>query len=174
MEFTGSEEEDEDEVVFDESSRPASALSDKGQSAGDERARLMSPDKTGAPLRWQYLYIQMEFCEKSTLRNIIDSGELHKDMKRIWKLFREIVEGLAYIHEQGLIHRDLKPVNVFLSSDDHVKIGDFGLATTSMTRGLTGTPHVTPLTTPHHGGPGALVTPHAGHGNRENDANPLR
>ncbi len=37
-----------------------------------------------------------------------------------------------HIHTQGMIHRDLKPVNVFLDSGDHVKIGDFGLATTNM------------------------------------------
>lgn len=77
------------------------------------------------------LYIQMEFCEKSTLRTAID-GNLYNDKERLWKLFREIVEGLSHIHEQGMIHRDLKPVNIFLDSKDHVKIGDFGLATTSV------------------------------------------
>ncbi|XP_069805536.1 eIF-2-alpha kinase GCN2 isoform X1 [Dendropsophus ebraccatus] len=75
-----------------------------------------------------YLYIQMEYCEKSTLRDTIDQG-LYLDNSRLWRLFREILDGLAYIHEQGMIHRDLKPVNIFLDSEDHVKIGDFGLAT---------------------------------------------
>ncbi|XP_071971670.1 eIF-2-alpha kinase GCN2 [Engystomops pustulosus] len=75
-----------------------------------------------------YLYIQMEYCEKSTLRDTIDQG-LHLDNSRLWRLFREILDGLAYIHEQGMIHRDLKPVNIFLDSEDQVKIGDFGLAT---------------------------------------------
>lgn len=79
----------------------------------------------------QFMYIQMEFCEKSTLRTAIDGG-LYKDLKRVWRLFREIVEGLAHIHQQGMIHRDLKPMNVFLDSNDHVKIGDFGLATTNI------------------------------------------
>lgn len=53
------------------------------------------------------MYIQMEYCEKSTLRTAIDS-ELFRDKTRIWRLFREIVEGLAYIHSGGIIHRDLK------------------------------------------------------------------
>ncbi|XP_041355156.1 eIF-2-alpha kinase GCN2-like [Gigantopelta aegis] len=79
----------------------------------------------------QYLYIQMEYCEKSTLRNCIDVG-LYQDVTRVWRLFREIIEGLVHIHDQGMIHRDLKPVNIFLDSNDHVKIGDFGLATTDI------------------------------------------
>ena len=41
----------------------------------------------------------MEYCEKSTLRNCIDAG-LYQDMDRVWRLFREIVEGLIHIHEQ--------------------------------------------------------------------------
>lgn len=75
----------------------------------------------------QYMYIQMELCEKSTLRDAIDSG-LYNDMHRKRRLFREIVEGLVHIHQQGMIHRDLKPGNIFLDGNDHVKIGDFGLA----------------------------------------------
>ncbi|XP_052872416.1 eIF-2-alpha kinase GCN2 [Anopheles cruzii] len=78
-----------------------------------------------------YMYIQMEFCEKCTLRTAIDGG-LYQDVDRVWRLFREIAEGLSHIHQQGMIHRDLKPVNIFLDSRDQVKIGDFGLATTSI------------------------------------------
>lgn len=78
----------------------------------------------------QIMYIQMEFCEKSTLRIAIDN-HLYSNGERLWRLFREIIEGLAHIHSQGMIHRDLKPVNIFLDSRDQVKIGDFGLATTS-------------------------------------------
>nr|XP_047139255.1 eIF-2-alpha kinase GCN2-like isoform X2 [Hydra vulgaris] len=79
-----------------------------------------------APL--QFLYIQMEFCEKQTLKSAIDEG-LYKQPDRVWKLFREIVEGIAHVHAQGIIHRDLKPVNIFLDFTDRIKIGDFGLAT---------------------------------------------
>ena len=45
----------------------------------------------------------MEYCEKSTLRNCIDAG-LYLDTDRVWRLFREIVEGLVHIHEQVNIY----------------------------------------------------------------------
>jgi hypothetical protein len=43
--------------------------------------------------------LQMEFCEKSTLRHCIDDL-LYLDMDRVWRLFREIIEGLVHIHDQ--------------------------------------------------------------------------
>ncbi|KAI8080591.1 kinase-like domain-containing protein [Thamnidium elegans] len=78
--------------------------------------------------RTRVLYIQMEYCEKKTLRDVIDEGI---DEQEAWRLFRQILEGLVHIHLQGMIHRDLKPPNIFLDSNNDVKIGDFGLATTS-------------------------------------------
>ena len=46
------------------------------------------------------MYIQMEFCDNQTLRSAIDK-DLYKDTKRLWKMFREIIEGLLHIHSQG-------------------------------------------------------------------------
>ena len=72
----------------------------------------------------------MEYCANNTLRQLIDSGQLQNSKNdKEWQLFREIVEGLVHIHTQGMIHRDLKPQNIFLDSSGHIKIGDFGLAT---------------------------------------------
>jgi serine/threonine protein kinase len=59
---------------------------------------------------------------------VIDEGLL-RDEDEIWRIFRQIVEGLNHIHSQGIIHRDLKPENIFLDASGAVKIGDFGLAT---------------------------------------------
>ena len=71
--------------------------------------------------------MQMEFCEGETLRHLIDQHRLTDNLLK-WKIFIEIVEALNYLHVLGLIHRDLKPQNIFLEKNLKVKIGDFGLA----------------------------------------------
>ncbi|EDV29467.1 uncharacterized protein TRIADDRAFT_51839 [Trichoplax adhaerens] len=75
----------------------------------------------------EFIVDKMEYCEKNNLRTVIDEG-IYKNEEKLWQYFGEIVQGLAYIHEQGILHRDLKPGNVFIDSKDQVKIGDFGLA----------------------------------------------
>lgn len=71
----------------------------------------------------------MELCPSKSLRYVIDFENLSCSPDRAWSLFRELTDGLAYIHSKGVIHRDLKPANIMLDSNDHVKIVDFGLAT---------------------------------------------
>ncbi|TYH49684.1 hypothetical protein ES332_D10G153100v1 [Gossypium tomentosum] len=73
-----------------------------------------------------YLYIQMEYCPR-TLRQRLESYN-HFDKELVWHQFRQIVEGLAHIHGQGIIHRDLTPNNIFFDARNDIKIGDFGLA----------------------------------------------
>uniref|UniRef100_A0A3Q0S793 non-specific serine/threonine protein kinase n=1 Tax=Amphilophus citrinellus TaxID=61819 RepID=A0A3Q0S793_AMPCI len=123
------EDDDDEEDVFGASFLPSDSdsRSDIIFDNGDESIDEIT-DSDRHLITAHYLYIQMEYCEKSTLRDTIDQS-LYQDQNRLWRLFREILDGLAYIHEQGMIHRDLKPVNIFLDSQDHVKIGDFGLAT---------------------------------------------
>ncbi|XP_027975222.1 eIF-2-alpha kinase GCN2 isoform X2 [Eumetopias jubatus] len=134
------DDDDEHEGVFPQPFLPASDSdsdiifedeNSKSQNQGEDcsgKSSCHESEPSAAVEARHYLYIQMEYCEKSTLRDTIDQG-LYQDTIRLWRLFREILDGLAYIHEKGMIHRDLKPVNIFLDSDDHVKIGDFGLAT---------------------------------------------
>ncbi|KQL61537.1 eukaryotic translation initiation factor 2-alpha kinase 1 [Amazona aestiva] len=51
------------------------------------------------------------------------------DVHWTMKIFQELLEGVCYIHSMGVMHRDIKPRNIFLHGSDHrVKIGDFGLA----------------------------------------------
>ena len=74
-----------------------------------------------------YLFIKMEFCDGETLRNILDKDQLPAPMER-WRLLREILDASAYMHSKGIIHKNLKPANIYLDTNSRVKIGGFGLA----------------------------------------------
>ena len=73
-------------------------------------------------------YIFMEYCPGESLQGIIERpGKLQESY--IATIFRQILEGLKYLHEQNVSHRDLKPDNIIVGSHGKVKIVDFGLST---------------------------------------------
>lgn len=77
------------------------------------------------------LYIVMELCERGSLHDIIKHQiQLGNYMKEnlIWKYFIHTLLGLNKIHECKVIHRDIKPLNIFVDKHYIAKIGDFGVA----------------------------------------------
>jgi serine/threonine-protein kinase len=72
-------------------------------------------------------YIAMEFLQGKELRDILDSGE-KMPVERVLDAAAQVALGLAYAHEHGVVHRDVKPSNIMVASDGHVKITDFGIA----------------------------------------------
>ncbi|VVC32226.1 Protein kinase, ATP binding site,Protein kinase domain,Serine/threonine-protein kinase, active site,POLO [Cinara cedri] len=74
-----------------------------------------------------FVYIVLELCRKRSMM------ELHKRRKTLTEpetryYVYQILEGTLYLHQQGIIHRDLKLGNLFLNDEMEVKIGDLGLA----------------------------------------------
>ncbi|KAL1626626.1 eukaryotic translation initiation factor 2-alpha kinase [Diplodia seriata] len=118
--------------VSEDESDSEDEFSDSDSESGTGTAETKSPLKlkraTSRGIRTT-LYIQMEFCERQTLRDLIRNG-LYNDANKGWRLLRQVVEGLAHIHSHGVIHRDLKPDNIFIDTANNPRIGDFGLATT--------------------------------------------
>uniref|UniRef100_A0A7N4PCR5 Serine/threonine-protein kinase PLK n=1 Tax=Sarcophilus harrisii TaxID=9305 RepID=A0A7N4PCR5_SARHA len=75
-----------------------------------------------------FVFVVLELCRRRSLL------ELHKRRKAVTEpearyYLRQIVLGCQYLHENKVIHRDLKLGNLFLNDEMEVKIGDFGLAT---------------------------------------------
>jgi len=46
----------------------------------------------------------------------------------IFSYFTQLIGGLAYLHSQGIIHKDIKPGNLLLTLSEQIKITDFGVA----------------------------------------------
>lgn len=77
------------------------------------------------------LYVAMELCQKGDLKALIENlQKLHATLthSRLMKIFIQLLLGLYTIHRSNILHRDLKSANVFVESEDNVKIGDFGCA----------------------------------------------
>lgn len=85
------------------------------------------PDRD--PRNRMYLYIQMQLCQKQSLKEWLQLTSKSERLTKIVPIFDQITRAVEYVHLKGLIHRDLKPSNIFFALDGTVKVGDFGLVT---------------------------------------------
>jgi serine/threonine-protein kinase len=72
-------------------------------------------------------YIAMEFLQGRELRDILNDEKL-LPVDQVLDIVAQVALGLAYAHEHGIIHRDVKPSNIMVLRDGHAKITDFGIA----------------------------------------------
>ena len=73
----------------------------------------------------------LELCENGDLNDKIKEKKQKNEIfteKEILHYFYEILQGLYYLHKNRVLHRDLKTLNIFLTKDNHIKIGDFGVS----------------------------------------------
>jgi len=89
-------------------------------------------------------YITMEFVQGRSLQSLIDAHQPFP-VSRVLKLMEQVCSALDFAHQHNVVHRDVKPANIMLTSDDVVKITDFGTAKilqfgTAQTAHVMGTP----------------------------------
>ena len=72
-------------------------------------------------------FIVMEYVEGRSLAEMIRTeGSIHPD--KVAEISSEVAAALSFAHRNGIVHRDVKPGNVLVSPNGHVKVADFGIA----------------------------------------------
>jgi len=73
------------------------------------------------------VYIFEEFCQAGSLAELLEHGRIEEE--HVLQLYTmQLLEGLAYLHSQGVIHRDIKPDNILMNHKGVIKYVDFGAA----------------------------------------------
>jgi eukaryotic-like serine/threonine-protein kinase len=91
-----------------------------------EESTMMSPTPGGKPAE-RVAYIAMEFVKGRELRDYFEKGERFT-LEVVARIMGEMLDALDHAHSHGVVHRDMKPANMIVLDDGHVKIADFGIA----------------------------------------------
>ena len=98
----------------------------------------------------EYRYLVLEYVSGSTLKDVIrQKGRLNTTTAI--QITVRILSALQHAHDNGIIHRDIKPQNVLIHSDGHVKVADFGIA--RMTNAFTNSKGDTVVGSVHYSSP---------------------
>ena len=153
--------------------------SDPAQAALNEvtvLARLSHPNITRFYGAWrtpEALHILMEYADGGTLADAIRTRADASEERAVPRLFEEemvlewfvqVAAALAFMHAQSIMHRDLKAANVFLTSRNIVKVGDFGISkvldgTADLAHTAVGTPYYLSPEVVSHGQSGISPPP---------------
>ncbi|KAJ3016185.1 hypothetical protein HKX48_004168 [Thoreauomyces humboldtii] len=88
------------------------------------------------------LNIIMEYCENGSLSSICKKfGKFPESLVAVYT--GQVLDGLVYLHEQGVIHRDIKGANILTTKDGQVKLADFGIASkvNASSKAVAGSPY---------------------------------
>ena len=75
-----------------------------------------------------FMYYVMEFVNNGDLKSYFFANKSTIPEEKLWDLFFKCISGLLYIHNLGIIHRDIKLDNLFLDDNFNIKIGDFNIS----------------------------------------------
>ena len=119
--------------VFDATSSDGPAFRERFAQEARAAGRLLHPNivaiyDRGEEPESQTPYIVMEYVAGHPLSNLLSAKPARMDERIALHIGQQIAEALAYAHERGVVHRDIKPGNVLINEDGDAKIADFGIA----------------------------------------------
>lgn len=78
------------------------------------------------------LWIVLEYCHAGSIIDLINITQRKLNEHEIASILESVIEGLAYLHANKKIHRDIKAANILLNKEGVAKLADFGVSTESM------------------------------------------
>lgn len=85
------------------------------------------PPEMVKPFREHFIYFTMQYVEGQTLAERL-RRDRRIEPKEALHIFTEALRALAFAHQKGVIHRDIKPGNIMIDNDGHIIVTDFGIA----------------------------------------------
>lgn len=80
----------------------------------------------------EVIFLVMQFYKRGDLFKVITTSEISKD--DVLRIFMQVVDAVAYLHDKGIAHMDLKLENIFVDDENNAKLADFGCCETPESR----------------------------------------